>query len=417
MSPCPPASTTTTVGSLADHMAFFTVEQPVLEGAQVKSHASLKDLCPEDKRRIANLIQELARVNEEKDETSQRLRDEQESFERKIQQLEEQNRLIVQERENLQQQYRECQELLGLYQQYLTQQQEKLNESIAQLQHSGSKQKVTNSEDGCARPWAQDSDGSYLGLNPYEGACSSFPSKQSWTTDPSHLSSCSKQSTGQSEGQIQKNGPLEEGAKFQSGSSVKGCFVNRVPSCLGALEPCNSHHSHYVENSKDDTTTGLKNCCSSWAEDEKCRSVREESVKGKVVAAAPSLALEDWKEKRYRLMLQKMELEVERARLQTHVMQQKEHLLRQNRQPHHSHLKQSRFQGVEMAELEHSGLKLQNQEARDTKQNTSSSQMNVRALPAELEDVTGSTVQPITEKLQNNDASASCASNKSVFLS
>ena len=33
----------------------------------------------------------------------------------------------------LQQQYKECQELLGLYQQYLAQQQEKLNQSIAQL--------------------------------------------------------------------------------------------------------------------------------------------------------------------------------------------------------------------------------------------------------------------------------------------
>ncbi|KAK6321167.1 hypothetical protein J4Q44_G00081430 [Coregonus suidteri] len=38
----------------------------------------------------------------------------------------------------LQQQYRECQELLGLYQQYLSQQQEKLNQSIAQLSHARS---------------------------------------------------------------------------------------------------------------------------------------------------------------------------------------------------------------------------------------------------------------------------------------
>uniref|UniRef100_A0A8C9TB44 Uncharacterized protein n=1 Tax=Scleropages formosus TaxID=113540 RepID=A0A8C9TB44_SCLFO len=81
--------------------SIFSVEYTDEKRSQVKSHASLKDLCPEDKRRIANLIQELARVNEEKDETSQRLRDEQESFERKIQQLEEQNRLIVQERESI----------------------------------------------------------------------------------------------------------------------------------------------------------------------------------------------------------------------------------------------------------------------------------------------------------------------------
>lgn len=42
----------------------------------------------------------------------------------------------------LQQQYKECQELLGLYQQYLSQQQEKLNQSISQLNHSRSHCKV-----------------------------------------------------------------------------------------------------------------------------------------------------------------------------------------------------------------------------------------------------------------------------------
>uniref|UniRef100_A0A8C3FJG4 KIAA1328 n=1 Tax=Chrysemys picta bellii TaxID=8478 RepID=A0A8C3FJG4_CHRPI len=66
----------------------------------VKS-ASLKDLCPEDKRRIANLIKELARVSEEKEETEERLRAEQESFEKKIRQLEEQNELIIKEREDI----------------------------------------------------------------------------------------------------------------------------------------------------------------------------------------------------------------------------------------------------------------------------------------------------------------------------
>ena len=42
----------------------------------------------------------------------------------------------------LQQQYRECQELLGLYQQYLSQQQAKLNESIAQLSQAPAQSKV-----------------------------------------------------------------------------------------------------------------------------------------------------------------------------------------------------------------------------------------------------------------------------------
>ncbi|XP_074059923.1 protein hinderin isoform X2 [Macrotis lagotis] len=105
--------------------------------------ASLKDLCPEDKRRIANLIKELARVSEEKEVTEERLKAEQESFEKKIRQLEEQNQLIIREREALQQQYRECQELLSLYQKYLSEQQEKLTLSLSELDKVKEQQQVS----------------------------------------------------------------------------------------------------------------------------------------------------------------------------------------------------------------------------------------------------------------------------------
>uniref|UniRef100_A0A8C6UE33 Uncharacterized protein n=1 Tax=Neogobius melanostomus TaxID=47308 RepID=A0A8C6UE33_9GOBI len=103
-----------------------------------RDRISLKHLCPEDKKRIANLIQELARVSEEKEETTLRFRDEQGQFEQKILELEEQNVLIAQERENLQQQYRECQELLGLYQLFLRQPQDSavLAQSLRQPQDS-----------------------------------------------------------------------------------------------------------------------------------------------------------------------------------------------------------------------------------------------------------------------------------------
>ncbi|KAJ7425550.1 protein hinderin isoform x4 [Pitangus sulphuratus] len=77
----------------------LTGQQVTNEGG-IKS-ASLKDLCPEDKRRIANLIKELARVSEEKEVTEERLKAEQESFEKKIRQLEEQNELIIKEREDI----------------------------------------------------------------------------------------------------------------------------------------------------------------------------------------------------------------------------------------------------------------------------------------------------------------------------
>lgn len=47
------------------------------------------------------IFSSLGRVSEEKEESVQRLRDEQETFEKKIQQLEQQNQLIVQERESI----------------------------------------------------------------------------------------------------------------------------------------------------------------------------------------------------------------------------------------------------------------------------------------------------------------------------
>ncbi|XP_066194701.1 protein hinderin-like [Sylvia atricapilla] len=77
----------------------LTGQQGTNEGGMKR--ASLKDLCPEDKRRIANLIKELARVSEEKEVTEERLKAEQESFEKKIRQLEEQNELIIKEREDI----------------------------------------------------------------------------------------------------------------------------------------------------------------------------------------------------------------------------------------------------------------------------------------------------------------------------
>ncbi|XP_064294357.1 protein hinderin isoform X1 [Phalacrocorax carbo] len=140
----------------------LTGQQVTNEGG-MKS-ASLKDLCPEDKRRIANLIKELARVSEEKEVTEERLKAEQESFEKKIRQLEEQNELIIKEREALQQQYRECQELLSLYQKYLAEQQEKLSLSLSELSAAKEKnQKVSSKKSLCQQP-SLELDSSCLGI-------------------------------------------------------------------------------------------------------------------------------------------------------------------------------------------------------------------------------------------------------------
>uniref|UniRef100_A0A8C2Z1V7 Zgc:162344 n=1 Tax=Cyclopterus lumpus TaxID=8103 RepID=A0A8C2Z1V7_CYCLU len=238
----------------------------LLPSAQVnlfsaKSQVCLKDLCPEDKRRIANLIEELARVSEEKEESVQRLKHEQEHFECNIQKLEQQNLIIGRERESLQQQYIECQELLGLYQQYLSQQKAKLNQSISQLSQAPAHSRVLSSEEAPSR--SSPLDGSYLDL-----AAERAPRPQ--------------------------GGGGREAAPAQS---------HRAPlACEGEFSP----------------TDGCK--------------VNDMSL------TRPLLGHEDWEEKRHQVLLQKMQLEMEREVLQARLAEQEERLSRQSQELHQSRL-------------------------------------------------------------------------------
>ena len=52
-------------------------------GMQSKQ-VSLKDLCPEDKERVANLIRELAKAGEEKEATENKLNNERKQFVLKV---------------------------------------------------------------------------------------------------------------------------------------------------------------------------------------------------------------------------------------------------------------------------------------------------------------------------------------------
>ncbi|XP_072517835.1 protein hinderin isoform X2 [Salminus brasiliensis] len=328
-------------------------EQPVVQTLshtpQARSKASLKDLCPEDKRRIANLIEELARVSEEKEESVQRLRDEQETFEKKIQQLEQQNRLIVQERESLQQQYRECQELLGLYQQYLSQQQEKLNKSIAQLNQSRSHCKMASSEKALSRPRGGGGmgaalDGSYLDL-PSSGSkagrrgsvgCAHL-SGELCSGPPSVPSSCSERDGIGHDGNTVGARKCPEGAWSEPGPdrhSKREQLVNTAVGSRGTTEPRGSCHGLGVEN----------------------RNRASVDLSGTVTP----LGREDWAEKRQRLLHQKKQLELERERLQAQLAQQEERLLKQNQELRQSRLNYSKFQQAAATELEQSfnGIRL-----------------------------------------------------------
>ncbi|XP_076027114.1 protein hinderin [Genypterus blacodes] len=314
---------------------FGPLSQVIIETSRAKSNVCLKDLCPEDKRRIANLVQELARVNEEKDESVQRLRDEQGCFERKILQLEQQNLVIAHERESLQQQYRECQELLGLYQQYLSQQREKLSLSIAQLSQPAHSKVLISEEAPCRtstnRANGSLCDGSYLGLAAHQAH-----------KPPVHCS----------------GGGGGGGGGHSASATLPTSF-----SCecvCGAAEASVRHHStHREQHSK--SMHRCEHCQGHRAERVHMQHECERRLCGNPASSeaqealtCPTLGHEDWEHKRHQLLLQKMQLEVEKERLQERLAEQEERLHRQNMQLCQSRMDYSRFQEAIQAELSNS---------------------------------------------------------------
>uniref|UniRef100_A0A8C2X4R7 Zgc:162344 n=1 Tax=Cyclopterus lumpus TaxID=8103 RepID=A0A8C2X4R7_CYCLU len=250
-----------------------------VEIRSAKSQVCLKDLCPEDKRRIANLIEELARVSEEKEESVQRLKHEQEHFECNIQKLEQQNLIIGRERESLQQQYIECQELLGLYQQYLSQQKAKLNQSISQL-----------SQEAPSR--SSPLDGSYLDL-----AAERAPRPQ--------------------------GGGGREAAPAQS---------HRAPlACEGEFSPTDGPTTQQRTHKRECRESHRR-----WKHGP--GSGLENGHHDTPSLTRPLLGHEDWEEKRHQVLLQKMQLEMEREVLQARLAEQEERLSRQSQELHQSRL-------------------------------------------------------------------------------
>ncbi|KAF7208294.1 protein hinderin isoform X2 [Nothobranchius furzeri] len=320
---------------------FHSFPQTVSETSRQKGEVSLKDLCLEDKKRIATLIEELARVSEEKDVSVQRLKDEQGNFERKIQQLEQQNLMIAQERESLQQQYKECQELLGLYQQYLSQQQTKLNQSIASLTQPPTASKVLDSEEAPSRASASRADGSlfdgsYLSLAAARAQQAplyrSANARRGAAEMPLHTASISP------DGEfISKQGPVTQREsrqpracctceRCQGSCHDSGCRTQQWRSDSSSC-PVNCHHDTFIEKDGARSPNG------------KLRSSED-----KEALTRPLLGHKDWEEKRHQLLLQKMQLETERERLQARLEEQEEKLSRQAEQLRQSRLDYRRIQ-------------------------------------------------------------------------
>ncbi|XP_041029548.1 protein hinderin isoform X2 [Carcharodon carcharias] len=328
--------------------------------------ASLKDLCPEDKRRIANLIKELARVSEEKEETVERLKAEHESFEKKIRELEDQNEVIVTEREALQQQYKKCQELLSVYQKYLSEQKEKLNQSLPES--SNYKQKEPNKKN-LPQMASSDLDGSYLGIVPTCTLNTTDKSKQVLTgaslaphlqSDlaqhfPNHNHHLQAQHTG--------SFPSQNGCGKRTGNTIRGepvagrHYEMNKQSVVGAVQAgtfydtdggqahygwlrsrdadhknqlTNVHNGHFKLLTEHNAYSGMFH---DPAMNDQMGIMAGEVLHGKKLLV----------DQKQQLMCQKMELELEKERLQRLLAQQETLLLRKQQQLHESRLDYSRF--------------------------------------------------------------------------
>nr|XP_044991089.1 protein hinderin isoform X2 [Jaculus jaculus] len=321
--------------------------------------ASLKDLCLEDKRRIANLIKELARVSEEKEVTEERLKAEQESFEKKIRQLEEQNELIIREREALQLQYRECQELLSLYQKYLSEQQEKLTMSLSELDAArGQGQQITNKK-STPPSSNMDLDGSYLSVAKPQTSCQSQLRPRSASLDmaaescvdfknnslnplalhhqpteelarePSETIPC----TSASPGRKRVNAAPTEIAAPED-MRMKACPPRQpAPSRQHCLEGCaleNRHPLNMAHRCSKAHPESCSYCGLSWA------SLMHNS--GSLLPSEADVKKQLSEDRRQQLLLQKMELEIEKERLQHQLAQQETKLLLKQQQLHQSRL-------------------------------------------------------------------------------
>uniref|UniRef100_A0A3P8RV91 Zgc:162344 n=1 Tax=Amphiprion percula TaxID=161767 RepID=A0A3P8RV91_AMPPE len=327
---------------------FLPTSQVISETSRTKSEVCLKDLCPEDKRRIANLIEELARVSEEREESVQRLKDEQGNFGRKIQQLEQQNLIIAQERESLQQQYRECQELLGLYQQYLSQQQAKLNQSISQLSQPPTHSKVLSGEEAPSRTSTSRAngslfDGSYLSLaatgpqQPQMYGRGDGGRAVQTLRNPASLSGVGELSL--------TDGPIKQQiCQNQECRELHSCQKCEHCQCSGHDTRCGT------QQWRSNDRFCLANDNFTQEECERLQRGKTLCSEAKEALSRPLLGHEDWEEKRHQLLLQKLQLEMERERLQARLTEQEERLNRQNQQLHQSRLDYNRFQQTTQAE-------------------------------------------------------------------
>lgn len=96
---------------------------PYEEATSKYKGASLKDLNPQDKERIAHLIKELAKADEEKENIVYTLHNERQQFLSQVKELENDKLMLLNRQDFLAEEVKQCQTLLQYYQNLITMQQ------------------------------------------------------------------------------------------------------------------------------------------------------------------------------------------------------------------------------------------------------------------------------------------------------
>ncbi|NWU35672.1 K1328 protein, partial [Hylia prasina] len=270
----------------------------------------------------------------------------------------------------LQQQYRECQELLSLYQKYLAEQQEKLSHSLSELSAAKEKEQkipskkslcqqlslgLDNSHMGIGGPWSLHKNSRALkGGSParvvlsqpcrnkhemhynHQECLKEYPMENDLRRKCNNVISPAKQRSPQHVKQAQEMD--QRASEFQSTCPQQvshGCAWEHVGN-LGSVE-----ESCYVSQVlRKHSGTVYKTC--DLSRPCLCSGLNHSMDSG---PKETELAKRLYEERRQKLLLQKMELEVEKERLQHLLTKQEAKLLLKQQQLHQSRMDYNRIRG------------------------------------------------------------------------
>ncbi|KFV03769.1 Uncharacterized protein KIAA1328, partial [Tauraco erythrolophus] len=272
------------------------------------------------------------------------------------------------------QQYRECQELLSLYQKYLAEQQEKLSLSLSELSAAKDKEQKVSSKKSSYQQPSLELDGSYLGT----GGPQTFykNSRASKAGSPARVALSQPCRNNDNYGteihynhqECLKEHPVENGlhrkcnnmispAKQRSPHRVKPAqemdqkaneFQSACPqqashgcACRHAGSSGSVRGSHHVSQVLRRHSGPVHKTCD-------CSGHARISRLNDSVDSGPKeteQAKRLYEERRQKLLLQKMELEIEKERLQHLLAKQEAKLLLKQQQLHQSRMDYNRFRG------------------------------------------------------------------------